>query len=48
MERYYLDGIRVRLRALEPEDVEFLCEIENCPANWDVSNFSVLCDHDAE
>ena len=41
MHKGYFIGERVRLRALEPQDVEVLYEMENDPASWDVSNFSV-------
>ena len=34
-------GEQVRLRALEPEDLELLYTIENDSMMWDISNFSV-------
>lgn len=37
---YFLNG-RVRLRMVEPEDLEVLYEMENDPQMWDVSNFTV-------
>lgn len=39
--RTYFCGENVRLRAVEPEDLEVLYSMENDPASWDVSNFSV-------
>mgnify|MGYP001201093643 FL=1 len=32
---------RVRLRAMEPEDLEIMYAMENDPQTWDVTNFSV-------
>lgn len=32
---------RIRLRAMEPEDLEVMYSMENNPQTWDVSNFSV-------
>jgi diamine N-acetyltransferase len=32
---------RLRLRAMEPEDLEVLYAMENDPQTWDVTNFSV-------
>ena len=40
MKNYFV-GELVRLRAMEPEDLEVLYEMENAPESWDVSNFSV-------
>jgi diamine N-acetyltransferase len=37
----YFNGQHVSLRALEPEDLDFLYSIENDPSMWDISNFSV-------
>lgn len=37
----FLNGNLVRLRALEPEDLELLYEIENDSESWFVSNFTV-------
>lgn len=41
MAENYLQGEKVYLRALEPEDLEILYGMENDPATWDISNFSV-------
>ena len=41
MHKGYFVGEQVRLRALEPQDVDILYEMENDPASWDVSNFTV-------
>ncbi|MBR1940333.1 MAG: GNAT family N-acetyltransferase [Bacteroidaceae bacterium] len=41
MHKGFFIGEQVRLRAMEPQDVEVLYEMENDPASWDVSNFSV-------
>lgn len=37
----YLNNQNIRLRAMEPEDLELLYTLENDPASWDISNFSV-------
>lgn len=37
---YFVNG-RIRLRAMEPEDLELICEMENDPGEWDISNFTV-------
>ena len=37
----FLSGADVRLRALEPEDLDFIYRIENDPSHWAVSDFSV-------
>lgn len=39
MKKSYLNGERVRLRAVEPEDLEVMYEMENDPEMWDISNF---------
>ncbi len=39
--RNYLAGRRVYLRAMEPEDLAVLYKIENDPAMWAVSSFTV-------
>lgn len=31
---------KIRLRALEPEDLDFLYDIENDPELWDISNYT--------
>lgn len=41
MEKSYLSGERVYLRAVEPEDLELLYHIENDPALWEISCFTV-------
>ena len=41
MHKGFFVGEQVRLRALEPQDVDILYEMENDPASWDVSNFTV-------
>lgn len=41
MNKRYFSTERIRLRALEPEDLELLYEMENDPQMWDVTNFSV-------
>lgn len=37
----FLVGERLCLRAVEPEDLDILYQMENDPRSWDVSNFSV-------
>lgn len=39
MKTSYLNGEKVRLRAVEPEDLEVMYEMENDPEMWDISNF---------
>lgn len=34
-------GEKVRLRAMEPEDLNFLYQMENDPSLWSISNFTV-------
>ena len=41
MSRRFFTGMQVHLRAMEPEDLEVLYQMENDPSTWDVSNFSV-------
>lgn len=41
MRKNYLEGPRLWLRAVEPEDLELLYTMENDPETWDVSNFNV-------
>lgn len=41
MKTSFLTGERLSLRAVEPEDLEILYEMENDPQSWDISNFSV-------
>ncbi|MDR0976895.1 MAG: GNAT family N-acetyltransferase [Prevotellaceae bacterium] len=38
---HYLHGEQVYLRAVEPEDLEFLYKLENDPDLWNVGNFIV-------
>lgn len=37
---YFISG-HLRLRAMEPEDLEILYALENDPQTWDVTNFNV-------
>ena len=37
----YLKSERIYLRAVEPEDLEIVYEMENNPSMWDVSSFTV-------
>lgn len=41
MGRSYISGEHVCLRAIEPEDLDLLYRIENDPALWEISNFTV-------
>ena len=41
MKANYLNNERIYLRAVEPEDLEIMYEMENDPAMWDVSSFTV-------
>ncbi|MDE6215633.1 GNAT family N-acetyltransferase [Bacteroides sp.] len=41
MGKSYFCGERVRLRAMEPEDLEVMYAMENDPQSWEVSNFTV-------
>ncbi|WP_288316451.1 GNAT family N-acetyltransferase [uncultured Mediterranea sp.] len=41
MKPVFFQGELVRLRAMEPEDLEVLYRMENDPETWDVSNFTV-------
>lgn len=41
MNTAYFISERLRLRAMEPEDLEILYAMENDPQTWDVTNFSV-------
>jgi len=45
MDKGFFRGEQVRLRALEPQDVEVLYEMENDPSLWDISNFTVPYSH---
>ncbi|MEL5894283.1 GNAT family N-acetyltransferase [Bacteroides sp. GD17] len=37
----YFSSERIRLRAMEPEDLEVMYAMENDPLTWDVTNFTV-------
>lgn len=37
----YFMGKHIRLRAMEPEDLEVMYAMENDPQTWDVTNFTV-------
>lgn len=41
MDVSFFRGGQVRLRAMEPEDLEVLYDMENDPETWDVTNFMV-------
>ncbi len=41
MESIFLYNDRISLRAVEPEDIGVMYEIENDPSLWDISNFTV-------
>ena len=41
MKHQFFTGELVRLRAVEPEDLELLYQIENDPSLWSISNFTV-------
>lgn len=41
MKSSYLMNDRLCLRAVEPEDLAVLYDMENAPESWDVSNFTV-------
>ncbi|WP_291529800.1 GNAT family N-acetyltransferase [Bacteroides sp. UBA939] len=41
MKHSYFINDRIRLRAMEPEDLELICNMENDPQLWDISNFTV-------
>ncbi|MEY8723527.1 GNAT family N-acetyltransferase [Bacteroides stercorirosoris] len=41
MKHSYFISDRIRLRAMEPEDLELIYEMENDPQQWDISNFTV-------
>ena len=42
MKTSFFIGKKVHLRAMEPEDLDWMYSIENDPELWDVSNFSTL------
>lgn len=41
MKATYLENERIRLRAVEPEDLQCMYDIENHPSQWEVSSFTV-------
>lgn len=41
MEKSYLNGEQIYLRAIEPEDLKSFYQIENDPDFWEISNFTV-------
>jgi len=41
MEKDYLWNERIYLRAVEPEDIDIMYRIENHPAMWEISSFTV-------
>lgn len=41
MNKSYFSSERIRLRAMEPEDLEVMYAMENDPKTWDVTNFNV-------
>lgn len=46
MKQSFLSNDRIYLRAVEPEDMDVMYEMENDPSMWDISNFtvpSVMC-----
>lgn len=45
MKSSYLTNERLFLRAVEPEDLSVLYEMENDPQTWDVTNFTVPYSH---
>ena len=41
MKQSFLNNDRIYLRAVEPEDLDVMYEMENDPSMWDISNFTV-------
>ena len=41
MKQSFLNNDRIYLRAVEPEDLDIMYEMENDPSMWDISNFTV-------
>lgn len=41
MNKSFFSSERIRLRAMEPEDLEVMYAMENDPQTWDVTNFNV-------
>jgi len=40
-----LTGENVRLRALEPEDLDFILEVENTEKFWEISSIKISLTH---
>ena len=45
MKQSFLINDRIYLRAVEPEDMDVMYEMENDPSMWDISNFTVPYSH---
>lgn len=45
MQMSFLINERIYLRAVEPEDMDIMYEMENDPSMWDISNFTVPYSH---
>ena len=45
MQTTFLTNDRIYLRAVEPEDIDIMYEMENDPSMWDISNFTVPYSH---
>ena len=41
MKQSFLINDRIYLRAVEPEDMDVMYEMENDPSMWDISNFTL-------
>ena len=41
MKQSFLINDRIYLRAVEPEDIDIMYEMENDPLMWDISSFTV-------
>lgn len=41
MKQSFLTNERIYLRAVEPEDLDIMYEMENDPSMWDISSFTV-------
>ena len=41
MKQSFLANERIYLRAVEPEDLDLMYEMENDPSMWDISSFTV-------
>ena len=42
MKQSFLSNDRIYLRAVEPEDMDIMYEMENDPSMWDISNFTLF------